>query len=151
MPGRYTHAGGVVFRQGPDGPEYLVVEARRSRGTWVLPKGRIEEDETAEETAVREVQEEAGSDARVLGRLGSIAFGDIRVAFFLMRHRRDVPPDENRRVKWCEYEGARKRLTFDDLQRLLKLAHSRIGNHHQPVVKNARKASAAKRPGLRGK
>lgn len=146
MPGRYTHAGGVVFRHGPDGPEYLIVEARRSPGTWVLPKGHIEDDETAEETAVREVREEAGSEARVLERLGSVAFGDIRVVFFLMRHRRLVPPDENRRVKWCELDSACKRLTFEDIQRLLKRAHARVGTDHAHTrAKNGRTVAAKRR------
>lgn len=111
---------------GPDGPEYLLVEARRSRGTWVLPKGHIEDDETAEEAAVREVQEEGGSEAGVLQRLGGVEFGSACIAFFLMRHRRSVPQDEKRRVKWCSYEDAATCLGFEDIRRLLKRAHTRI-------------------------
>lgn len=148
MAARYTHAGGVVYRPGPVGPEYLIVEARRSRGTWVLPKGHIEDDETPEETAVREVQEEAGSDARVLERLGKVAFGEVRVAFFLMRHRRVVPADENRRIKWCEFDAACKRLAFEDIQRLLKRAHARLeaenGNGHG-IARPRKTAKKAKR------
>ena len=45
---RYSHAGGVVARSADGEWEYLLVEARRSRGEWVLPKGHIETGETPE-------------------------------------------------------------------------------------------------------
>ena len=53
----YSHAGGVVARTEGGKREYLLVEARRRRGEWVLPKGHIEPGETPEAAAVREVQE----------------------------------------------------------------------------------------------
>ena len=36
-----------------------------SRDGWVLPKGTVEKGETNEQTAVREVNEEAGADVRI--------------------------------------------------------------------------------------
>lgn len=146
---RYTHAGGVVFRNGPAGPEFLIVEARRSRGTWVLPKGHIEEGETAQEAATREVQEEAGSEASVLARLGRIEFSSARVVFFLMRHRRAVRPDEQRRVRWLSFEKAQKRVGFDELRRLLKLAHARIAKSETAApAKDGRGAKRGKHRSL---
>ena len=47
---------------------------RRGALVWSLPKGHIEEGETAEDTAVREVKEETGIDARVRGPLGTIDY-----------------------------------------------------------------------------
>lgn len=38
---------------------------------WVLPKGTVEEGESHEETALREVKEESGVDARILKYIGS--------------------------------------------------------------------------------
>ena len=38
---------------------------------WELPGGKIEEDETAEEAAVRELKEELDVDVRLVGSLGS--------------------------------------------------------------------------------
>src|SRR3712207_7518516 len=47
---------------------------RRGRLLWSLPKGHIEEGETPEDTAVREVAEETGIIGEVLAPLGIIDF-----------------------------------------------------------------------------
>ncbi len=65
---QYSHAGGVVARTVDGERQYLLVEPRRSRGEWVLPKGHIEPGETPEAAAVREVEEEAGVRAAVVAR-----------------------------------------------------------------------------------
>ncbi len=41
---------------------------------WSLPKGHIEQGETAEQTAIREVAEETGIHGGVLASLGSIDY-----------------------------------------------------------------------------
>ena len=38
---------------------------------WVLPKGTVEEGESYEETAVREVKEESGADGRIVEYIGT--------------------------------------------------------------------------------
>ena len=84
---RYTHAGGVVVRTVDGEREYLLVEARRSPGEWVLPKGHIEAGETPEAAAAREVEEEAGVRAAVVARAGESQYAvdgqPVRVVFFL--------------------------------------------------------------------
>ena len=54
--------GGVVIFRG----KVLVLYKNfmNSRDGWVLPKGTVEKGETYEQTAVREVNEEAGADVR---------------------------------------------------------------------------------------
>ncbi len=52
-------AGGLVVRQGRDGPEVLIVHRPRYHD-WSFPKGKAHGDETDEECAVREVEEETG-------------------------------------------------------------------------------------------
>jgi ADP-ribose pyrophosphatase YjhB (NUDIX family) len=47
---------------------------RRGRLIWSLPKGHLEAGETAEDAAVREVEEETGIKGRVLAPLGVIDF-----------------------------------------------------------------------------
>jgi len=47
---------------------------RRGRLLWSLPKGHVEQGETAEDAAIREVMEETGITGRVVAPLGTIDF-----------------------------------------------------------------------------
>lgn len=87
-------AGGVVLTC--DGGEAFVALVRKRHGTWVLPKGHVEPDETLHETALREVAEETGLDKSLLEvtkYLGSWNFNEHdptqamekRNHFFLMK------------------------------------------------------------------
>jgi 8-oxo-dGTP pyrophosphatase MutT (NUDIX family) len=55
-------------------PEFLLVTSRRRPKQWVYPKGHVEDGERPEETAVREVEEEAGVLARITKMLDDIVF-----------------------------------------------------------------------------
>jgi len=55
-------AGGVIFN--PEGKVLLIFR----RGSWDLPKGKIDEGETPQQAAVREVQEETGLQQVTLGQ-----------------------------------------------------------------------------------
>jgi 8-oxo-dGTP pyrophosphatase MutT (NUDIX family) len=121
-----THAGGVVVKPGLDGPRFLLVRARRNPAQWVFPKGHVEPGETLEETAVREVREEAGVEARVLAPLDLLVFPGARVALFLMRHTADVGGGEGRETAWLSLEEARGQLQFDDARAVLARAHDSL-------------------------
>ena len=62
-------AGAVVARQSADGWEYALVRAKRN---WGLPKGHLEERETPEAAALREVAEETGLPRETLAIRGEI-------------------------------------------------------------------------------
>lgn len=47
---------------------------RAGRLEWCLPKGHLEEGETAEQAAVREIEEETGIQGRILQTLGTIDY-----------------------------------------------------------------------------
>lgn len=47
---------------------------RRGRLLWSLPKGHLEAGESAEDAAIREVEEETGIRGRVLAPLGTIDY-----------------------------------------------------------------------------
>jgi 8-oxo-dGTP pyrophosphatase MutT (NUDIX family) len=102
----------------------LVVQARANPDHWVLPKGHVEPGETLEQTAVREVREEAGVDAEVVGPIGESEFGPVLGRFYLMRYRTDVPRTEDRGVAWLPFDEARSRLSFEDQRRLLERART---------------------------
>ena len=75
---REPTAGGIVFRHGEKGVEILLIQDAKDR--WTIPKGHIEEGETAQQTARREIGEEAGlSQVDILGWLGKIHFRYRRI------------------------------------------------------------------------
>jgi 8-oxo-dGTP pyrophosphatase MutT (NUDIX family) len=66
-------AGGVVFRK--TGQGYEIVAVNRARHSdWSLPKGHLEEGETREQAALREVKEETGLDARIIEPIGEVVY-----------------------------------------------------------------------------
>ncbi len=69
-------AGGLVVDLAGEVPLGALIGRtdRRGRLLWSLPKGHIEDGETAEQAAVREVEEETGIAGVILGELGTIDF-----------------------------------------------------------------------------
>lgn len=68
-------AGGLVISK--DDPTRVALICHRNRGggkDWCLPKGHIEQGETIEQTAVREVREETGILGTVVAKLGEINY-----------------------------------------------------------------------------
>ena len=63
-----TSCGGVVIFRGK---VLLLYKNYRNRYEgWVLPKGTVEEGETHEITALREVKEESGVSAKIVNYIG---------------------------------------------------------------------------------
>lgn len=60
-------AGGIVYRKRLDKYEVLLIEDRFGR--WTLPKGKKEQGETDQETALREIREETGLHGRIVKAL----------------------------------------------------------------------------------
>lgn len=67
-------AGAALVRSSASGLEVLLIRIRS--GGYELPKGHLEEDETPEQAAVRELKEETGlvSEALVGELLGTLAY-----------------------------------------------------------------------------
>ena len=97
-------------------PEFLVVTARRRRDEWVFPKGHIEAGETPEQAAVREVHEESGVTATIVGPLEDVQIQmpaeTQTVRYFLMRAVDIGIADEGRQSAWLTADEALNRLTF---------------------------------------
>jgi 8-oxo-dGTP pyrophosphatase MutT (NUDIX family) len=117
-----THAGGLVFRPGPEGPEYLLVRPRAPRTGWVFPKGHIEPGETAEAAAVREVLEEAGVRGTIRAPLPPLAFGSTRVAMFLMSPASADRAPAEREARWLPLAAALDAVEFEESRELLRRA-----------------------------
>jgi 8-oxo-dGTP pyrophosphatase MutT (NUDIX family) len=123
-----THAGGIVKRDAPKGPQYLMVRARKNPMEWVLPRGHIEPGETPEQVAVREVREESGVEATIVAPLGMMEYDyrgeHCRVGIFLMRFVREGPSEEGRTIAWHGIESALVSSPFADVHKLLMRAHA---------------------------
>ena len=112
-------AGGVVTRTADDGVEVLVVH-RPAYDDWSLPKGKLEPGESEEAGARREVREETGVDATVVGSAGSVRYRDRhgrvkRVQYFTMTALTESarPPDyEVDIVAWWPLATAATALTY---------------------------------------
>jgi 8-oxo-dGTP pyrophosphatase MutT (NUDIX family) len=96
-------------------------------GVWALPKGIIGTGEKPEETALREVAEETGVEARLVGKLGDVRYvytwaGERVfkvVSFYLLRYSRgrlgDLPPataHEVAETRWLPLEDAPRLLAY---------------------------------------
>ncbi|TCK27675.1 ADP-ribose pyrophosphatase YjhB (NUDIX family) [Pseudonocardia endophytica] len=106
---------------------------RRGRLLWSLPKGHIEAGETAEQAAVREVEEETGIIGRVLAPLGTIDFWFVAedrrvhktVHHFLMRALGGELSDDDvevAEVAWVPLDELEGRLAYADERRLIRHA-----------------------------
>ncbi|MFT7572682.1 MAG: 8-oxo-dGTP pyrophosphatase MutT (NUDIX family) [Paracoccaceae bacterium] len=132
MPDTITHAGGAIFRQRGTTIEYLLVAATGNTGDWVLPKGHIDAGEDPAIAALREVAEEAGIAARVLGpvpgRLRFPAVHDgkaevVEAIFYLMEYTGEADSQsENRSLRWLSLDDALATLTFAESREVLSRA-----------------------------
>lgn len=135
---REPTAGGIVFRRDNAGDvEILLIQDHKDR--WTIPKGHIEEGETAQVAARREIGEEAGlHDIDMLGWLGKIHFRYRRIdklvlitqQVYLMRVKtsgNEIQKEEwMNGIKWFKFNEALDLIEYEDIGKLMLLAMKRI-------------------------
>jgi 8-oxo-dGTP diphosphatase len=109
-------AGGIVLRQG-DMPLIAVVRLRK-RNEWVLPKGKLDDGETARDAARREVREETGHEVVVHEFLGTLVYESSRGSKVVHYWRMEARGDQARAlmrdvkaVEWLPLDDAVDRLS----------------------------------------
>ena len=148
-------AGGVVWRQRPDGKLEVAVVHRPRYDDWSLPKGKLEEGETELSCAVREVGEELGSRVAVSRRIGEVTYhvplGIKVVRYWVMRHLDGsfVPTAEVDAVEWLRPKAARDRLSYTFDRRIV--ADFAAVPLPDSVILLVRHAKAGKRSEWRGR
>jgi len=122
-------AGGVLYRLVEDSYEVLLI---RRNGYWDIPKGKLEDGETVEECARREVSEEIGIPLpQIVASLDAtwhsyVLDGETMAKtthWFLMTTTAQLftPQVEEQieLVEWVPLEQAVKRVGFDNLRMVL--------------------------------
>ena len=118
-------AGGIVMRSGPE-PLVAIVQLRKCN-SWVLPKGKLNADESALAAARREVLEEVGYKVHIHEFLGTISYdvGDrVKVVKFWRMRAIGEPTRRSTRdvkaVQWLPLEEAVEKLTRSREQAFLE-------------------------------
>lgn len=135
---REPTAGGVIYRLNKlNKVEILLIQDAKNR--WTIPKGHIEDGETAKQTAEREITEETGlQQMKMLNWLGKINFRYRRqqslvlmtTEIFLVKALGDTnnlkPEDWMNGIKWFSANEALEKIEYDDIGKLILLGLKKI-------------------------
>jgi 8-oxo-dGTP pyrophosphatase MutT (NUDIX family) len=126
----HRSAGGLVVR----GATILLISTQQGR-RWQLPKGHIEDGETSEQTAVREVREETGVTGRVAAALPEVEYWYVeksklrvhkRVDYFLLEYESgdaaDFDAGEVSGAGWFGWDEGLAKLSFENERRVAEQA-----------------------------
>ncbi|MBI1856891.1 NUDIX domain-containing protein [Candidatus Saccharibacteria bacterium] len=135
---REPTAGGVIFRHN-DKNEIEILLIQDARNRWTIPKGHIEEGESAKQTAEREIREETGlEEVKILSWLGKINFRyrrqqslvlmttEIFLVKALNRTDKIKPEDWMNDIKWFTATEALDKIEYDDIGKLMLLGLKKI-------------------------
>jgi 8-oxo-dGTP pyrophosphatase MutT (NUDIX family) len=133
---RQVSSGGVAFRRRGEAVEVALVNVGPQQ-RWQLPKAIVEEEETPEATAVREVREEAGVETTLIAPLDTIEYWYVasaegvryhkRVHFFLLEYERGDVKDHDREVneaQWFPLDEAVEKLAFKNEREVVSKARA---------------------------
>ena len=127
-------------------------KARPAGTVFALPKGGVDEGETPEQSARREVNEETGVRAQCLFRLTTIRYAYQRswggreqvhksVCFYLFLYQsgrlgqiRPDMRDEVRKAFWFPLEKAHHKLTYRGEREVLKMAQKIVREHPERLT-----------------
>ena len=145
-------AGGLLVRPESSGLVRVAVVHRPRYDDWSFPKGKADEGEADEDTALREVEEETGLRASLDVELPTIRYldhmGRPKVVRYWVMHPQDgtfSPGDEVDELRWTTFGGAEALLTYDHDRALIR-ALRRLLPPGQPVylVRHAKAGDRAR-------
>ena len=146
-------SGGIVYKNKGGKVFWLVTCSSPSKEYpqtfWRLPKGWIDDEGNSpgpfargekkadenklQETALREVREEAGVDAKIIKKVGTVKFFFTKkegktmkfVTFYLMEWKKDLPEGfgfETSEIKWLPFESAIKKIKHKSEKEVIEKA-----------------------------
>jgi 8-oxo-dGTP pyrophosphatase MutT (NUDIX family) len=130
-------SGGFVISKSD--PNLVALMARFNRGgklEWCIPKGHLEQNETSEQAAIREVFEETGLEAEIIQHLGEVNYQFIQdgakisktVHVYLMQQTGGElsfdkdPHKEASELEWVQVSELLARLSHGNEKRIAKVA-----------------------------
>ena len=128
-----TSAGAILFRDTRGRREYLLLKSRP--GDWEFPKGGIEGEEELQQTAIREVEEEAGiTDFRLLNGFrdeysyvfqagGETIHKTVHLFIAESQEASAELSHEHRDHQWRDYDQATNTITQDGPREIFRDAH----------------------------
>jgi 8-oxo-dGTP pyrophosphatase MutT (NUDIX family) len=128
-----TSAGAILFRNTRGRREYLLLKSRP--GDWEFPKGGVEGGEELQQTAIREVEEEAGiTDFRLLNGFrneysyvfqagGETIHKTVHLFVAESQEASAELSQEHRDHQWRDYDQAINTITQDGPRDILREAH----------------------------
>lgn len=142
---REFSAGGIVYKNYKTEVLWLIRRAKphdNYKGSlgWSLPKGWIDEGETAEQAALRETAEEGGVMARIVAKLPVIKIFFTNhekekvmkfITYFVMEWIEDLKEgfgEETEEIKWVGQDEALGLLMYKNEQDLLKQAAEKVNS-----------------------
>lgn len=131
---KMVSAGVVVYYDNPSDGERVYLLLQYPKGYWDLPKGKLENQETRLEAAIRELKEETNLDAEIhpgFEELLSYTFRGFdkelivkEVTFFLGRAKNInvILSEEHLDYLWLPYKQAIEQLTYQNAKKTLEKA-----------------------------
>lgn len=124
-------AGGIIEGSTVGGSIIAVVHRTRYGSEWCLPKGKVEEGESWEAAALREVKEETGFDCYIAEFVDGISYlvnDNPKVVLFWKMRQKGLqefkPNDEVDKLEWLRPDEAVSRLKHIEEIRLIKQTYS---------------------------
>jgi ADP-ribose pyrophosphatase YjhB (NUDIX family) len=135
-------AGGLVLRKNGASLDALLI-GRGTPRVWSLPKGHVENRETHEQAALREVREETGCWAQILVKLSEISYWfslngtkhKKSVHFYLMNYLSGDTANHDHEVDeaaWFEVKAAKRALKYVNEKRLVDLGLEELAKMADP-------------------
>lgn len=129
-------ADAVVFSYDETGLYLLLIERKKATNgkSWAVPGGFIEDKETPEAAAVRELKEETGVSVEFMKQFGTYGevkrdprFRVISIAHYILMKKKSIEPKGNDDAKSAQWVSMKElpELAFDHIE-MVKMAFSQL-------------------------